>query len=423
MPVGAGGGGVYRALDGDDDFDDERDDEDLSLGPAGSPATPAADGWVLLDVSFMVQMGRALGVVGPAGSGKSTLLRILAGVSLPTSGRAVLSGTVAPIPSVAASLMRLELSARQNVLGSARLFGVPRTVVRSRLDEVLAFAGVAEHHRPSLRDAGELFRRLALSAAVNLDCDVLLLDELPRVVDEDFQQRWLERLHEQVASGSAVVLTGRSPGPMHGICSELLWLDGGTVVERGDVDSVARSYELAASASRRPAEPVRIEHREAGFHRWAALLGAVTCGTDGQPVDRISTNREIVVRLRAELAARRMEIRWAITFTRADGSCLRIEQPDRLTYPSDGVYLVTARIPAGTLEPGEYVARVDGAVSAKGQEIVIGRTSFRLDVSSSHDLAEMPPMTPDVAVDRPDPAFMVLADADWHVEHEPPPRL
>ena len=367
--------------------------------------------------------GGALGVLGLSGAGKSTLLRILAGVSLPTAGRAVLSGTVAPIPSLAASFMRLELSARQNVLAAARLFGVPHAVARRRVDEVLAFAGVAEHHRPSLREAGELFRRLSLSAAINLDPDVLLLDELPRVVDDDFQQRWSARLRERMASGSAVVLAGRSPEPMHAICSELLWLDGGRVADHGEPDRVCVAYELSTTASRPRSDPVRIDHRAAGFHRWAAFLGAEACRADGRPVDRISANRELVVRLRADLAARRMEIRWAITFARADGSCVRVEQPDRVTYSSDGVYVVTARIAPGTLEPGEYVARVDGAVSAKGQEIAIGRTSFTLDVWGPSDLAEMPPVTPGPPLGRPSPGVTSLADAGWHVESEPEPRL
>lgn len=407
-----------------DDGDDEFDDEEIVAEPSADWMTPPrADDWALMDVSFTVPTGGALGVLGHAGAGKSTLLRILAGVSLPTSGRAVLSGTVAPIPSVTASFMRLELSARQNVLATARLFGVPRATVRRRVDDVLAFAGVTAHHRPPLREAGELFRRLALSAAINLDPDVLLLDELPRVVDHDFQERWFERLRERMDGGLAVVVAGRSAEPMHPICSELLWLDGGRTVDRGDAGRVASAYELSTAVSRQRADPVRIEHREAGFHRWAALLGAEACRADGQPVDRISANREIVVRLRAELAARRMEIRWAITFARADGSSVRVEQPDRATYPSDGTYVVTARIPAGTLEPGEYVARVDGAVAAKGQEIVIGRTSFTLDVWSPHDLAEMPPVTPDTPLDGPVAGFTVLADAGWHIESEPEPRL
>ena len=410
----------YEELDDDDDLGDDELPVDSADWPNPSPGN--GDGWALRDVSFTLPSGRATGLIGPTGSGKSTLLRMLAGLSLPTDGQAAIRGSVAPIPSIAASFMRPERSAAENVFGAARLFGVPRAVARRRVREILTFAGARAQDRPALREAGEQFRRLAMSATVGLDCAVVLLDELPRSSDEEFQARWLTRLLSLVDGGAAVLIASRRAATVQQICSELLWLDGGVLVDGPAAERAAGDDGPHANAATADPEPARVEHCESGIHRWAALLGAGACGHDGVPVDVIDAACESFVRIRVELAVRRIEVCWAITFTTADGRSVRVEQPERVTYPEVGVYIVIAEIPARLLGPGDYLARVEGAVSSKGREFVIGRTSFSLAVQDatsgdappgSSGATEQPP--------RPDRICLLLEGRHWSIsrEHEP----
>jgi ABC-type polysaccharide/polyol phosphate transport system ATPase subunit len=414
----------YDEFEDDDDLEDDEPLEEPLHRDDGATGGAAPDEWALRDVSFTAHAGGGLGVLGAAGSGKSSLLRVLAGLSLPTAGRAVVRGVLTPIPSIAASFMRPDHSARQNVITAGRLFGLPRSLISKQLPDVLAFAELAGHERPTTRGAGDLFRRIGMSAALNLDPDVVLIDELPRVSDEEYQERWLELVRTRIGEGVTVLLASRSHGAIRSVCTQTLWLHDGAIVDSGDVDRVAQAYDLHVAAAAPPGpEPVRMAYQHTGVHRWAALLSAEPLSVRGAPLDAIDSGDELTVRMKVEVVAPRLEIRWAITFSTETGDEVRAEQDERLSYPNAGVYAIHARLPAYALDEGQYIAHIEGVMTGKGQEFVIARTGFTLTVGGATNRDGGPALPGDLIVDQPDRGSVDVVEALWTVDPDPEPRL
>lgn len=204
--------------------------------------------WALRDVGFQAAPGEALAVLGRNGSGKSTLLRILARVTTPTSGRAVLRGRVAPLLQVGAGF-HPELSGRENLFLNGALMGMDRAQVARRLDEVVAFAGVERFlDVPVKRYSNGMYMRLAFSVAAHLDAEVLLLDEVLTVGDSAFQARCVERLREIRRQGRTFLVVSHSASLLRGLCDRALWLDGGALVDQGPVGEILDRYQGALAS-------------------------------------------------------------------------------------------------------------------------------------------------------------------------------
>lgn len=204
--------------------------------------------WALREVAFQAMPGEAVAVIGRNGSGKSTLLRILARITAPTSGRAVLRGRVAPLLQVGAGF-HPELSGRENVFLNGALMGMDRAQVQRRLDEVVAFAGVERFlDVPVKRYSNGMYLRLAFSVAAHLEAEVLLLDEVLTVGDAEFQARCVERLREARRQGRTLLVVSHSAGLLRTLCDRALWLEAGSLVAEGPVGEVLDRYAGAVAS-------------------------------------------------------------------------------------------------------------------------------------------------------------------------------
>lgn len=204
--------------------------------------------WALRGVGFRAMPGEALAVIGRNGSGKSTLLRILARVTAPTSGRAVLRGRVAPLLQVGAGF-HPELSGRENVFLNGALMGMDRREVERRFDEVVAFAGVERFvDVPVKRYSNGMYLRLAFSVAAHLEAEVLLLDEVLAVGDAAFQAQCVERLLEARRQGRTLLVVSHSGSLLRRLCDRALWLEAGCVAGEGPVGEVLDRYEGALAS-------------------------------------------------------------------------------------------------------------------------------------------------------------------------------
>ena len=204
--------------------------------------------WALRDVSFEVDEGTTVGVIGANGSGKSTLLRLVAGLGKPTSGRLSRPHDVAAILTLGDAFDPL-LTGRENAITAGVLAGFREREVKRMLPEIVAFAELEEFFDHPLRTYSDGMRlRLAFSVASSVAPKALLIDEVLSVGDLRFQQKCLDRLHELQAGGTTILMASHDDSLVRRFCSSVVWLAHGRVQAHGDPDSVYERYDGAMQA-------------------------------------------------------------------------------------------------------------------------------------------------------------------------------
>ena len=196
----------------------------------------------LSDVSFSVKKGEVFGVIGPNGAGKSTLLKILAGITDPTSGRAVLRGRVASLLEVGTGF-HPELTGRENVFLNGTILGLRRSEIREEYDRIVDFAGLEKFmDTPVKRYSSGMQVRLAFAVAAHLRPEILLIDEVLAVGDIAFQRKCLGAMKEVAGGGRTVLFVSHNMAAVSSLCDRVLMLQQGNVVEVGPAEEVIQAY-------------------------------------------------------------------------------------------------------------------------------------------------------------------------------------
>ena len=197
----------------------------------------------LKDVSFTVDSGEVLAIIGKNGAGKSTLLKILARVLPPTTGTAKVSGSIAPMIELGAGF-HPEMSGAENVLLYSTLMGRDMSKTKSRIEAIGEWAGVSDHMDFPLRAfSSGMVARLAFATASDETADVLLIDEVLSVGDADFRAKSSARLDELIRHGSAVVLVSHDMNTVKKLATKAVWLENGVVKMSGPAEQVVAAYE------------------------------------------------------------------------------------------------------------------------------------------------------------------------------------
>ncbi|HSF31892.1 MAG TPA: ABC transporter ATP-binding protein [Candidatus Tectomicrobia bacterium] len=193
-------------------------------------------------ISFTVEQGRTLGIIGRNGSGKSTLLKLLAGIYRPDSGRIAVQGKVGALLELGAGF-HPEFSGRENILINGIVLGLTKREVRRRFDAIVRFAELAEFiDEPVKTYSSGMYMRLGFSVAVHADPDILLIDEILAVGDEAFHHKCFEKLTEFRAQGKTIILVSHDLTAVGRWSDEVLWVENGTVREWGKPQRVIDVY-------------------------------------------------------------------------------------------------------------------------------------------------------------------------------------
>src|SRR5438876_19393 len=224
---------------------DARSLKDLVLVRGRGPATEV---WALRDVSFFVEPGSAIGLVGRNGSGKSTLLKILAEIIKPTSGRSEVGGRIGSLLELGAGF-HPEFTGRENVFLNGSILGLKRAYIREQLDEIVAFAGLEEFIDLPVRTySSGMFMRLGFAIASHLAADVLLLDEVFAVGDEAFQRKCFGKIFDFKSDGGTIVFVSHDASAVERLCERTVLLrEGEVVVDGPSHDALARYRQLLAA--------------------------------------------------------------------------------------------------------------------------------------------------------------------------------
>jgi ABC-type polysaccharide/polyol phosphate transport system ATPase subunit len=215
--------------------------------------------WALKDVSFEVHRGEVLGIIGRNGAGKSTLLKTLSRITEPTGGRITLRGRVASLLEVGTGF-HPELTGRENIYLNGAILGMSRAEIRSKFDEMVAFAGVEKFlDTPVKRYSSGMYVRLAFAVAAHLEPEILLVDEVLAVGDTEFQKKCLGKIDEvSRQEGRTVLLVSHNLAAIAEMANRALLLDAGSVAVDGSVAEAVSTY-LSRGARKatyiRPSEP------------------------------------------------------------------------------------------------------------------------------------------------------------------------
>ncbi len=202
------------------------------------------DGWfhALDRVSFSIAPGEAVGLIGRNGAGKSTMLKILARITAPDAGRAVIRGRVGSLLEVGTGF-HPELTGRENVFMNGTILGMRRREIEAKFDEIAEFSEIGPFlDTPVKRYSSGMYVKLAFSVAASLDTDVLLIDEVLAVGDANFQRKSLDRMNAIAASGRTILFVSHSLPAVRQLCRRCIWFDEGRVREEGPTDAVAEAY-------------------------------------------------------------------------------------------------------------------------------------------------------------------------------------
>ena len=216
----------------------------------GVPHPKKEEFWALREVSFAVQPGEVLGVIGRNGAGKSTLLKILSRITEPTHGQVKLRGRVASLLEVGTGF-HPELTGRENVYLNGAILGMTRAEVRRKFDEIVAFAEVDQFiDTPVKRYSSGMYVRLAFAVAAHLEPEILIVDEVLAVGDSAFQQKCLERIdlisrHEH----RTVLLVSHNLNAVLQLCTQAIYLADGRLFGAGPPAEIVRNYFGAKSQS------------------------------------------------------------------------------------------------------------------------------------------------------------------------------
>jgi lipopolysaccharide transport system ATP-binding protein len=239
--------------------------------------------WALSDVTFDVRRGESLGVIGANGAGKSTLLKILARVTKPTSGRAVLSGRVGSLLEVGTGF-HPELSGRDNIYLSGAILGMTKTEIDNKFDEIVEFSGVSEFiDTPVKRYSSGMQVRLAFSVSAHLDPEILLVDEVLSVGDAAFRQKSMTKMGSVTRENRTVIFVSHNLAAIEGLCDRAIYLEEGRLMFNGRPPEAVRHYlehvrketadELTVSSRDLTDHPGRIEGGSRYYRRIRLLNG------------------------------------------------------------------------------------------------------------------------------------------------------
>lgn len=200
------------------------------------------DFWALKDVSFEINQGEAVGIIGKNGSGKSTLLKILSRITHPTEGRFEMNGRVSSLLEVGTGF-HPELSGRENIFLNGTILGMTRREIKARFDEIVAFSGVEKFiDTPVKHYSSGMYVRLAFAVAAHLEPEILIIDEVLAVGDAEFQKKCLGKMGEVTREGRTVLFVSHNMNAINNLCLKGLVLGSGRNLFFGSVSGAIEHY-------------------------------------------------------------------------------------------------------------------------------------------------------------------------------------
>ena len=341
-------------------------------------------------VSFDVEKGETVGIIGQNGAGKSTLLKLLCGVTRPSSGTLSTRGTIASILELGTGF-HPEFSGRDNAALNAAILGLSPVEIRERLPAILEFSELGTFlERPVKTYSSGMYMRLAFSVAVNVNPDILVIDEALAVGDGHFQKKFMDKIREFQEGGKTILFCSHSLYYISSICRRTLWLDHGRAMRFGPSLDVVHDYETFLLE--RDREHPATENAPANETRSPVRFREITvCDRNGRPRDLFARGDDIHVRVRidADDPAQPVHVLVGIHRSADDLQCFAVETHADGVPPLSGSthYDVTVRLLDVPLLRGDY--SIIAFVGDENAMTVFDRRDVRPAFSMSGDRFEI----------------------------------
>ena len=195
------------------------------------------------DVTFHINKGDVVGIIGENGAGKSTLLKVISGIFKPTKGSATLNGTLVPMLELGCGF-DTELSGRENIFLNGAILGFSEEYLQQKYDEIVEFSELGSFINQPIRTySSGMLMRLGFAIAVSTKPDILIVDEIMAVGDDRFQVKCKAKMKELMSGGTTVLLVSHNMGDIRDLCNKVIYLEHGKIKMMGDTQTVCDAYE------------------------------------------------------------------------------------------------------------------------------------------------------------------------------------
>jgi lipopolysaccharide transport system ATP-binding protein len=318
--------------------------------------------WSLKNVSFNVQRGEVLGIIGKNGAGKSTLLKILSRVTAPTTGEIKVKGKIASLLEVGTGF-HPELTGRENIFLNGAILGMSKKEIRAKFDEIVDFSGVERFiDTPVKRYSSGMYVRLAFAVAAHLDPDILIVDEVLAVGDADFQKKCLGRMKDVAGQGRTVLFVSHSALAIKNLCTKALFLQDGQLEYMGDVDKAIVMYFGEKNFD-------SLQKTWMGEERPGNDYMKVNCirliDPDGSPLRSVTLARTFQIEIQFETLYSDVNALFSFSLHSSGSELIfgsisnTIDKSDSLIH-TPGAYKITCEIPGNFLNNGSFYINVNG---------------------------------------------------------------
>jgi lipopolysaccharide transport system ATP-binding protein len=328
----------------------------LRRGPRRSSLQTFA---ALRDVSFDIEPGEVVGLIGRNGAGKSTLLKILSRITEPTSGRAEIHGRVGSLLEVGTGFDR-ELTGRENTYLSGAILGMKKKEIDRKFDEIVAFAEIEQFlDTPVKRYSSGMYMRLAFAIAAHLEPEILLVDEVLAVGDAAFQRKCLGKMGDVARHGRTILFVSHNMAAISRFCPRSIWLEEGRLREFGKSEDIVAQY-LTLSSDENGEVCFPLE--TAPGSEYVRLLAVRVVNGRGQCTSTVASNERLTIEIEYQVLRDATGLRLGATLYTAEGSAL-LSSKDLDSLPEDlhrpaGRYVNRCELPADFLNRGQYFVSV-----------------------------------------------------------------
>jgi lipopolysaccharide transport system ATP-binding protein len=369
-----------------------KSDPSLKIGEEHRTRRMGEQFWALNDISFKVQQGEVLGIIGRNGAGKSTLLKILSQVTTPTSGLIRVKGRIASLLEVGTGF-HPELTGRENIFLNGAILGMTKAEIRKKLDEIVAFSEIEDFiDTPVKRYSSGMYVRLAFAVAAHLEPEILICDEVLAVGDVTFQKKCIGKMGEVSREGRTVLFVSHSMPAILRLCKRVVLMAQGKVVGDGSPEGMARNYLNYGVES--AAERIWDKPENAPGDHVARMRAVRVVNSMGQVAETIDIGESFEIEVEYWNFENRLKPTVSLHFTNEDGVVLFVSndftnQDWWQSRRKPGLVRARCKIPAHLLGEGRIF--ILGAVCTYDPDVVhaIERDVISFQLLDQHDADKM----------------------------------
>jgi len=312
--------------------------------------------WALKDISFEVNRGDKIGIIGRNGAGKTTILKILGRITEPSEGEIRLRGRVGSLLEVGTGF-HPELTGRENIFLNGAILGMTRTQINKKFDEIVDFAEIEKFlDTPVKRYSSGMYVRLAFAVAAHLETEILLVDEVLAVGDARFQKKCLGKMEDvSTKEGRTILFVSHNMGTITSLCDKTILLDTGQLIEYGKTSDVVLRYYSQGLASPASFESVSMGKLVGDDH--ASLISGAVVNRDSKTVSEVDIREPLIITMRFKINRSANNKYFPnFHFFSSDGTYAFVSSPRTQTIETAdvGIYKAECMIPDNFLNEGTY---------------------------------------------------------------------